>query len=102
MGVQHHRRRGAGSRRTDLEYIVSTEKGPEEQASEREQKQRIRQALDRLPAQQRLLLLLRYEQGLTLRKIAELLNLGDPFRARREIEAALDALARTLQLAASR
>ena len=87
MGVQHHRRRGAGSRRTDLEYIVSTEKGPE---------------LDRLPAQQRLLLLLRYEQGLTLRKIAELLNLGDPFRARREIEAALDALARTLQLAASR
>lgn len=101
MGVQRHRRRGTGFREAGLEYIASADKGPEQHVSEHEQRQRIRQALDGLSAHQRLLVLLRYEQGLTLKKIAELLGLADPFQARREIQTALDALARMLERAAS-
>lgn len=67
--------------------------GPELLASQAELQDTVREAFARLSPDQRLLLQLRYEQGLTLKKIAELTNLGDPFRARRKIQAALDALA---------
>ncbi len=53
------------------------------------------QALRQLPSRQRMLLRLRFEQGLTYREIARLTRLGDPYRARRRIDAAVLAL-RTL------
>jgi hypothetical protein len=46
-----------------------------------------------LPAEQRLLLRLRYEQNLTLAEVARLTNQSDPFRANRQIQSALKALA---------
>lgn len=63
---------------------------PEQLAGQEEQRLLVRAALEKLSDRQRLLLLLRYEQGLTLGKIAELMDLKDPFRARRAIQAAID------------
>lgn len=72
---------------------------PHSEASRNERQQLVRTALATLPERQRLLLSLRYEQGLTLRKIAELMDVPDPYRARREIQAALDTLAAAMPVA---
>lgn len=70
--------------------------GPDEQAAEQQELHRLHEALARLPHEQRLLLRLRYEQGLTLAEVARLTRQPDPFRANRQIQAALDALARLM------
>lgn len=67
--------------------------GPEELAVESQERCQLEEALAQLPARQRLLLGLRYEQDLTLVEVARLTNQPDPFRANREIQAALEALA---------
>ena len=67
--------------------------GPDELAEESQQQRRLRQALAALPAEQRLLLRLRYEQNLSLAEVARLTGQPDPFRVNRRIQAALDALA---------
>jgi RNA polymerase sigma factor (sigma-70 family) len=56
----------------------------------------IQEALQRLAPRQRLLLRLRYEQDLTLEEVARLVGLGDPYRAHREIQAAVAELGRHL------
>jgi RNA polymerase sigma factor (sigma-70 family) len=53
----------------------------------------ISKAFAKLPPRQRLLLRLRYEQDLTLEEVAKLVGLTDPYRANREIQTALGALA---------
>jgi DNA-directed RNA polymerase specialized sigma24 family protein len=63
-----------------------------------EEHDRLERALRGLQPQQRLLLKLRYQQELTLREIARLARLGDPFKARREIQKALKALKALLEL----
>ena len=52
----------------------------------------LQAALSRLPADQRLLLHLRFQEGLSFRRIARLEHLGDAHRARRHVQVALDAL----------
>ncbi len=58
----------------------------------------LQQALSSMDADQRLLIQLRYQEGLTLREIARLLGYEDPFRARRAIEKALRALRGLIEL----
>lgn len=70
--------------------------GPEELAAEWQELQRLRDAMSALRPDQRLLLRLRYEQGLTLAEVARLTRQPDPFRANRQIQAALEALARLM------
>lgn len=67
--------------------------GPDEVAEADETRAQLAAALAQLPAQQRLLLHLRYEQDLTLAEVARLTGLEDPFRARRQIESALATVA---------
>ena len=67
--------------------------GPENEARRKEAELLIKNALGRLPRDQRLAVVLRYIQGMTLREVAEILGLADPFRARRLIQAALEQLA---------
>lgn len=67
--------------------------GPDAQAEGLQDRERLQQALARLPSEQRLLLRLRYEQDLTLAEVARLTRQPDPFRANRAIHAALRALA---------
>ncbi len=54
-------------------------------------------AMARLEPRQRLLLQLRFQQDLTLEEVARLTRLNDSFQVRREIEAALAALAKAMK-----
>jgi RNA polymerase sigma factor (sigma-70 family) len=67
--------------------------GPDELTAHLQEQRRLQDALSKLPAEQRLLLRLRYEQGLTLAEIARLTGQSDLFRANRKIQVALDTLA---------
>ena len=68
--------------------------GPEKSASLLQNQARLQQALTSLSSHQRLLIKLRYQQDLSLKEVARLTRLGDPFRARRHIQAALDQLSK--------
>jgi len=65
---------------------------PESLAVLSQDKERLQQALALLSPHQRLLIKLRYQQDLSLKEVARLTRLGDPFRARRHIQAALEQL----------
>lgn len=71
--------------------------GPEELSQVDQERASLAAAMARLPARDRLLLRLRYEQDLTLEEVARLMRLGDPFRANRQIQAALAALGRLMK-----
>jgi len=67
--------------------------GPDELTEEAQEQSNLQHALAELPADQRLVLRLRYEQELSLAEIARLTGQADPFRVNRRIQAALAALA---------
>jgi RNA polymerase sigma factor (sigma-70 family) len=67
--------------------------GPDELAADLQEQELLQDALAELPAEQRLLLRLRYEQNLTLLEVARLTGQPDPFRANRQVQAALHMLA---------
>jgi RNA polymerase sigma factor (sigma-70 family) len=78
----------------DLPWQIATAgPGPDDLAAELQEQRQLQDALSKLPAEQRLLLRLRYEQNLTLAAVARLTGQPDPFRANRQIQAALDMLA---------
>lgn len=66
--------------------------GPEKLAAFSQDRQKLQQALAKLSPHHRLLIKLRYQQDLSLKEVARLTRLGDPFRARRHIQAALEQL----------
>jgi len=68
--------------------------GPERSTALSQKRQELQQALALLSPRQRLLIKLRYQQELSLKEVARLTRLGDPFRARRHIQAALLELAK--------
>jgi len=92
ISARKHSHLRKAAQEVDVDRLPGGVGEPEADVSRDEQYRQLRHALSQLPSEKRLLLQLRYEQGLTLKKVAELLNLGDPFRARREIQSALDAL----------
>jgi RNA polymerase sigma factor (sigma-70 family) len=65
---------------------------PPSLAEDAEASERLHAALTKLPPMQRLLLRLRFEQNLTLAEVARLTCQPDPFRAKRQIQAAVTAL----------
>jgi len=71
--------------------------GPEALAQTDQERSMLEAALERLEPRQRLLLRLRFQQDLTLEEIALLTRIPDPFRANREIQAALAALAQFIK-----
>jgi RNA polymerase sigma factor (sigma-70 family) len=78
--------------------IEADDDGPELLVQSDEEKRRLEKAMGRLEPQQRLLLQLRYQQDLTLREVAQLTGSTDPFKARRQIDAALAALAIAMKI----
>lgn len=76
--------------------VADAAPGPDHLAEEDEQRARLEQAMQRLPAPQRLLLRLRFEQELTLAEVARLAGIPDLHRANRQVQAALAELARLL------
>ncbi len=65
---------------------------PDALAQTEEEVVALQAALSRLSTEHRLLLHLRFQEGLTFKRIARLEHLGDSHRARRRVQAALDAL----------
>jgi RNA polymerase sigma factor (sigma-70 family) len=65
---------------------------PETTTIFKQDKERLQQALAGLSPHHRLLIKLRYQQDLSLKEVARLTRMGDPFRARRHIQAALEQL----------
>lgn len=70
---------------------------PEEVAAVRERRERLASALARLPADERLLVRLRYEAELTLAEVAERTGLSGPQAADRRVRKALDRLRGVLE-----
>jgi RNA polymerase sigma factor (sigma-70 family) len=71
--------------------------GPEEVSHVDQERAALAAAMARLAPRERLLLRLRYEQDLTLEEVARLMRLPDPFRANRQIQAALAKLQELLR-----
>lgn len=70
---------------------------PEARAMFAEQRRILQRAIMRLPAREKLLIRLRYEEGLTLDQIARLLELGNAQRADRKIKEILFLLRREFE-----
>lgn len=70
--------------------------GPDALAQMEQDRTMLEAAMSRLQPRQRLLLRLRYQENLTLEEVARLTRLPDPYRANREIQAALAALAQLI------
>lgn len=84
-----------------LEWLPDPAMGPDAETEQRQAFESLQDAMSSLPAEQRLLLRLRFQEGLTLKKIAQLKYRGDVNVAWRRIQAATDALFRYLQQATS-
>jgi RNA polymerase sigma factor (sigma-70 family) len=70
---------------------------PEKSAVREEEQARLEAAMQQLPPDQRLLLRLRYQQGLTLKEVARVAGLADEFKARYQVHLALDQLHQLLK-----
>jgi RNA polymerase sigma-70 factor, ECF subfamily len=83
VATDRHRQRGAQARAFGPERVTEEEwarttpdpgGGPEQQAARKEQRERIRGALDALPPKARTIIMLSDVEGLSYREIAEVLN----------------------------
>ena len=92
--VRNRRRKHFAEHRTDnrVDFLPDPGIGPELEAGKQQDLERLQKALVRLPSNQRLLLSLRFQEGLSLKKIAELNRLGDTNHAWRQLQSALKAL----------
>ena len=88
-------RRGFAQER--LEQLPDPDIGPDLEVQRQQEIEALQLALSRLPAEQRLLLRLRFQEGLTLKKIARLRRLGDTNATWRELQAAMQALFQLLR-----
>lgn len=84
--------------KVDPQLLPNLEIGPEAGACARQESKELQLAMSKLSQNQRLLLQLRFRQGLTLKKIAEVMQLGDPFRARRKLQTALNRLSEYMKV----
>jgi len=80
-----------------LERLPDPGFGPDTAAQKQQELKDLQGAVSQLPADQRLLLQLRFQEGLSLKKIAKLRNLGDTNRAWRHIQAAMKVLFEHIQ-----
>jgi RNA polymerase sigma factor (sigma-70 family) len=96
--VRHQRRRQTviGSPRQP-DSLPNPTTSPEDELRKQQDLDKLRWAMRRLSSQQRLLLHLRFQEGLSLQKIADLMQLGNSSRAWRQLEAALRAVFEAMQ-----
>ena len=88
------KRARSSSNQENPERLPDPAMGPDREAQKRQDLEILQAAMSHLPAEQRLLLRLRFQEGLTLKKIAQLKYHGDVNGAWRHIQAAMEALFR--------
>lgn len=96
------RLRGRNRSRTELPHdsldrIPDPTPAPDSLARSQQEAAALNRAMSRLTATQRVLLHLRFHEGLTYERIARMEQLGDAHRARRKVQSALGALRAELQ-----
>jgi RNA polymerase sigma factor (sigma-70 family) len=79
-----------------LSELPDSQPDPEAAAITNERRQELRRALAQLSPGDRLLIRLRFEEGLTLDKAAEVLGLGNAQRADRQVKAILERLTKLM------
>lgn len=87
-----------GSREDVDNALCSGDDDPQLLVEIQDDQERLQVAMARLDPRQRLLLKLRFQQDLTLERVARLTNISSPSQASREIYRALAALARAMTL----
>jgi RNA polymerase sigma factor (sigma-70 family) len=94
ISVRNRRRKPAGRNwpKEQAEHLPDPGLGPEVQLQRQQELAILQEALSHLPANQRLLLQLRFQEGLSLKKIARLQQLGDTNHAWKHIQCATKAL----------
>jgi RNA polymerase sigma factor (sigma-70 family) len=99
IGVRNRGRRSNSSNGSpnQLERLPDPGADPEQLAQDRQELESLQRAMSHLPRNQRLLLQLRFQEGLSLAKIAELRNLGDSNRVWRHIQRATRSLTRAIR-----
>lgn len=88
---------GVGTEASTLEQLQDPGPDPDSLVLAEEEMSSLHKALSGLSIDHRLILQLRFQEGLTFKRIAEVEHLGNTHRARRQVEAALDALYIQLQ-----
>lgn len=91
-----------GTREGQLSGLPDDAANPEEDSQADQELCHLRTALASLPSRQRFLLHMRFHQGLTYDAIGRMSGLGDLFRARKAVQAALAALGDELASISSR
>jgi len=86
------RKHGTDSVQGRVDRLPHTGSDPESLAHMEQNLESLQNAISRLPANQRLLLRLRFQEGLSLEKTAQLTQLGDASRTWRHIQAAVKEL----------
>ena len=93
---RRHPSRAKRSRET-LDHIPDPASAPDSRAQLQEEVEAMQIAMSRLTVVQRVLLHLRFREGLSYERIARMEQLGDAHRARRRVQSALNALRIELQ-----
>lgn len=97
LGIRGKKWAAGSDHAVEPDELPGPEPWPESEVHDQQELASLERALNLLPANQRFLIRLRFQQGLTLKEVARLTQLGDPFRARRHIQAALKALAEMMR-----
>jgi RNA polymerase sigma factor (sigma-70 family) len=99
ISVRNNRRKRSSSKRSvDMtELLPDPGARPEQEAQKQQDLERLQNAMKLLPSDQRLIVQLRFMEGLGLKKIAELTQLGDTNRAWRHLQASLEALCQNMR-----
>jgi len=94
LAIRNHGRLAPmrNGRRDSVDRLCDPGFTPEAEAQSRQELDILQQAISQLPAGQRLLLRLRFQEGLSLKTIAKLQHLGDTNRAWRLIQDATSAV----------
>lgn len=86
---QHRRRSPAGSSSMLTDSLPNPSASPEDEFQKQQDLEDLSSAMNSLSSRQRLLLHLRFQEGLSLSRISEMMQLGDSNRAWRQVQSAL-------------
>lgn len=97
ISLRNRRRKtGATSSHADLAGLTAPQPSPVRALQEERETASLNAAMSKLDIDQKFILHMRFQQGLTLKMIAKVLHLNDPYQARRQVQSAVKALSRQI------